>query len=158
MRKAIGLATAGLLALAGVGTASAHHSFAIFDHNQTYLLKGKVKSFQWTNPHGYIDLEVKEGPPGIERYTLELTSINMLQRAGWKSSDVHPGDEVTALDCGESCHIEDVLLRVHRRYLSADLGQRIEHHRRESTETRVVGSEEAGRAGSDDGELGGHRE
>lgn len=97
MRKAIGLVAAGMLALAGIGTASAHHSFAIFDHNQTYLLKGKVKSFQWTNPHGYIDLEVKEGPPGIERYTLELTSINMLQRAGWKSSDVHAGDEVTAI-------------------------------------------------------------
>ena len=97
MRRGIGLAAAGMLAIAGAGRASAHHSFAIFDHNQTYLLKGKVKSFQWTNPHGYIDLEVKEGPPGIERYTLELTSINMLQRAGWKSSDVHPGDEVTAI-------------------------------------------------------------
>ena len=38
-----------------------------------------------------------EGPPGIDRYTVELTSINMLRRAGWKSSDVHAGDEVTAI-------------------------------------------------------------
>lgn len=95
MRRIVPFIGAALLATAG--TAWAHHSFAIFDHNQTYLLKGKVKSFQWTNPHGYIDLDVKEGPPGIEHYTLELTSINMLQRAGWKSSDVHPGDEVTAI-------------------------------------------------------------
>jgi len=97
MVRGIGLVAAGLLAAGAVSTASAHHSFAIFDHSQTYTLKGKVKSFQWTNPHGYIDLEVKDGPPGIDHFTLEMTSINMLQRAGWKSSDVHPGDEVTAV-------------------------------------------------------------
>ena len=97
MQRAIGLAAVGMLAAGTVGTAWAHHSFAIFDHGRTYMLKGKVKSFQWTNPHGYIDLEVRDGPPGIKHYTLELTSINMLQRAGWKSSDVRPGDEVTAI-------------------------------------------------------------
>jgi hypothetical protein len=92
----VGLTAATLLL--GVGLpAAAHHSFAIFDHTQTYTLKGTVRSFQWTNPHGYIDLEVAEGPDGIDRYTVELTSINMLRRAGWKSSDVHEGDQVTAI-------------------------------------------------------------
>jgi uncharacterized protein DUF6152 len=97
MGRTTGLVVSGLLAIGIAGAAWAHHSFAIFDHSQTYTLKGKVKSFQWTNPHGYIDLEVKDGPPGIDHFTLEMTSINMLQRAGWKSSDVHPGDEVTAV-------------------------------------------------------------
>ena len=97
MGRTVGLVVAGMLAVGTAGAAWAHHSFAIFDHSQTYTLKGKVKSFQWTNPHGYIDLEVKDGPPGIDHFTLEMTSINMLQRAGWKSSDVHPGDEVTAV-------------------------------------------------------------
>ena len=86
-----------LLLLGGTVPAVAHHSFAIFDHTRTYTLKGTVRSFQWTNPHGYIDLDVAEGPAGVERYTVELTSINMLRRAGWKSSDVSPGDEVTAI-------------------------------------------------------------
>ena len=95
-RYAVELAATALLL--GVGLpAAAHHSFAIFDHTQTYTLKGTVRSFQWTNPHGYIDLEVADGPDGIDRYTVELTSINMLRRAGWKSSDVHEGDEVTAI-------------------------------------------------------------
>jgi hypothetical protein len=97
MKRTTGFVAVGMLAAGTVSTGWAHHSFAIFDHSQTYMLKGKVKSFQWTNPHGYIDLEVKDGPPGIDRYTLELTSINMLQRAGWKSTDVRPGDEVTAI-------------------------------------------------------------
>jgi hypothetical protein len=91
-----GFAAAALLLGAGL-PAAAHHSFAIFDHSQTYTLKGTVQSFQWTNPHGYIDLQVAEGPPGIDRYTLELTSINMLRRAGWKSTDVKVGDNVTAI-------------------------------------------------------------
>ena len=95
-RLLTGLTAATLLLLFGL-PAAAHHSFAIFDHSQTYTLKGTVQSFQWTNPHGYIDLEVVDGPPGIDRYTLELTSINMLRRAGWKSSDVNVGDKVTAI-------------------------------------------------------------
>jgi hypothetical protein len=78
-------------------TAYAHHSFAIFDHTQTQTLSGTVKSFQWTNPHGYIELDVDEGTKGHEKVTLELTSINMLRRAGWKSSDVQAGDAVTAV-------------------------------------------------------------
>jgi hypothetical protein len=96
MARTIRLAAV-LLLLGGGLPAAAHHSFAIFDHSRTYTLKGTVRSFQWTNPHGYIDLDVAEGPSGIDRYTLELTSINMLRRAGWKSSDVHAGDEVTAI-------------------------------------------------------------
>ena len=96
MARTIKLAAAALLL--GVGLpAAAHHSFAIFEHSKTLTLTGTVQSFQWTNPHGYIDLEVADGPPGIDHYTLELTSINMLRRAGWKSSDVHEGDEVTAI-------------------------------------------------------------
>jgi hypothetical protein len=96
MARTIRLAAV-LLLLGGALPAAAHHSFAIFDHSKTYTLKGTVRSFHWTNPHGYIDLDVAEGPSGIERYTVELTSINMLRRAGWKSSDVSAGDEVTAI-------------------------------------------------------------
>ena len=96
MARIINVAAAMLLLGVGV-PAAAHHSFAIFEHSKTLTLKGTVRSFQWTNPHGYIDLEVANGPPGIDRYTLELTSINMLRRAGWKSSDVSVGDKVTAI-------------------------------------------------------------
>jgi hypothetical protein len=92
VRSAMGLA----LLLVGPASAWAHHSFAIFDHSQSVTLKGRVLEFQWTNPHGYMELDVVDGPKGNAHYTVELTSINMLRRAGWKSSDVHPGDEVTA--------------------------------------------------------------
>ena len=51
----------GAAVLLVASTASGHHSFAIFDHTQTQTLRGTVKSFQWTNPHGYIELDVDEG-------------------------------------------------------------------------------------------------
>jgi hypothetical protein len=97
MAQKIRLGAAALLLLGGVSAAWAHHSFAIFDHTQSYTLKGTVTSFHWTNPHGYLELDVAEGPKGIDHYTVELTSINMLRRAGWKSSDVQAGDVVTAV-------------------------------------------------------------
>jgi hypothetical protein len=96
MARNIRLAAACLL-LGGSLSAWGHHSFAIFDHSRTHTLKGTVLSFQWTNPHGYIELAIAEGLEGVDHYTVELTSINMLRRAGWKSSDVHEGDEVTAI-------------------------------------------------------------
>jgi hypothetical protein len=83
--------------VAALVPASAHHSFAIFDHSRTYTLRGTVTAFLWQNPHGYIEMDVTDGPDGIEHFTLELTSINMLRRSGWRSTDVHYGDEVTAV-------------------------------------------------------------
>lgn len=77
--------------------ALAHHSFGIFDHTRTLTLEGTVLDYQWTNPHGYIRLNVERGLDGVAAYTLELTSINMLRRAGWRSTDLRPGDRVTVI-------------------------------------------------------------
>ena len=84
---AIGLSTA---------TALAHHSFAMFDNSRSVTLTGIVQRYQWTNPHGYLELHVPGGPDS-KHYTLELTSINMLSRAGWTSRTLHFGDKVTAM-------------------------------------------------------------
>src|SRR5262245_47852426 len=84
----------GGLVLAIAPTVFAHHSFAMFDHTRTVTIKGKVTLFQWTNPHGYIEVDAP-GPDGaVKHYTLELTSVNMLQRAGWRSNMIKAGDEV----------------------------------------------------------------
>jgi len=97
IQAGLGAASLALLAAIAPTAAIAHHSFAIFDHTQTYTLKGTVRSFQWTNPHGYIDLEVSDGPENTPEFTVELTSINMLRRAGWRSTDVKAGDQITAI-------------------------------------------------------------
>lgn len=86
-----------LLVVVGVtAPAVAHHSFAMFDHTRTLALKGTVTKFQWTNPHAYLDIDVS-GKDGVKHYTLEMTSINMMQRVGWRSNLIKAGDEVKAV-------------------------------------------------------------
>jgi hypothetical protein len=74
--------------------AEAHHSFAMYDHTRTLTLKGNVTKFQWTNPHAYLELDVKDAKGAVKHYTLEGTSINMMQRIGWRSNMIKFGDSV----------------------------------------------------------------
>jgi hypothetical protein len=86
------------LLLSGTGTvALAHHSFAVYDHSKTLNLKGTVNKWTWANPHAYLDIEVKDGG-AVKHYVLEGTSINMLQRLGWRSNMIKAGDEVTVVE------------------------------------------------------------
>ena len=87
----------GLLALATAVPALAHHSFAVFDHTRTVTIKGAVRTFQWTNPHGFIDVDVPDGKGNVKPFTIELTSINMLSRVGWRSNMIKAGDQVKAV-------------------------------------------------------------
>ena len=86
----------GLLVLLTAVPALAHHSFAMYDHTKTITLKGSVTKFQWTNPHAYIELDVPE-KDGVKHYSIECTSINMMQRAGWRSNMIKFGDQVKAV-------------------------------------------------------------
>ena len=74
----------------------AHHSFAMYDHSRTITLKGTVTKFQWSNPHAYIEMDVPE-KGAARHYSIECTSINMMQRAGWRSNMIKFGDQVTAI-------------------------------------------------------------
>ena len=99
MTSGSGRIIGGLAVLWLLATASpvvAHHSFAMFDHTRTLTLKGEVTRFQWANPHAILEIDVPEAS-GAKHYTLELTSINMMQRLGWRSTDIKAGDKVTAV-------------------------------------------------------------
>jgi hypothetical protein len=89
-------AVAAVWLFSAAAPALAHHSFAMFDHTRTMTLKGEVTKFQWTNPHALLELDVP-GANGVRHFTLELTSINMMQRLGWRSSDIKAGDKVKAV-------------------------------------------------------------
>ncbi len=81
----------------GAGPAMAHHSFAMFDYRHRITLEGTVVSFQWSNPHAYIDLLVEDGKGGSRHYTVECASPNVLTRVGWKFNSIKPGDKVSLL-------------------------------------------------------------
>jgi hypothetical protein len=83
-----------VIILMTAAAAEAHHSFAMYDHTRTLTLKGTVTKFQWTNPHAYLELDVKDAKGAVKHYTLEGTSINMMQRIGWRSNMIKFGDSV----------------------------------------------------------------
>ena len=75
--------------------ACAHHSFAQFG-SSTLQIEGTVTRFEWTNPHGWIWLEVPDGKGGSVEWALECQSPSGLSRHGWNRKTLQPGDKVTA--------------------------------------------------------------
>jgi len=83
-----------LIVLALAAPVLAHHSFAMYDHTRTITIKGEVTKFQWTNPHAYLEVDVKQKDGTIKHYSIEMTSINMMQRLGWRSNMIEADDLV----------------------------------------------------------------
>jgi Family of unknown function (DUF6152) len=94
MRTTILLAVS--IALGGASSASAHHSFAPFDRTKEVTLTGAVKEFQWTNPHAWIQIVVKDDQGRETEWGVECGSANMMARTGWKRTSLKPGDAVVA--------------------------------------------------------------
>lgn len=94
MRKLFA-AAAVLGALGGVAPMiSAHHSFAMFDRTRTATVSGTVREFQWTNPHAYIQITVREGNRDVE-YSMEMGAPMYLYARGWRPRTLRPGMQVS---------------------------------------------------------------
>ena len=61
----------------------AHHSIAMFDFTKEWTLTGVIESFDYTNPHTWIKLQVPGAEGKVEVWGLEGMSPNALTRAGW---------------------------------------------------------------------------
>ena len=76
---------------------AAHHSFAMFDSVNKTTITGTVTRFEWTNPHVFIEVDVPGQNGEVKHWSVELGSPSILQRSGWKFSDVKPGQKITAI-------------------------------------------------------------
>lgn len=82
------------LALAWLGSASAHHSAAMFDPAKTVVLEGVVNQFRWTNPHTWLIVTVQTTDGKAQEWSVEMTSPNLLSRAGWRPTTIKPGEKI----------------------------------------------------------------
>ncbi len=96
MKTAIFSAAAALTVFASV--ASAHHSFAMFDQTKETTLDGTLKELQWTNPHIWVQVMVKDPATGKNvEWSIEGGSPNNLARKGWTRNALKAGDKVVVI-------------------------------------------------------------
>ena len=75
---------------------AAHHSYAMFDTQKTITVSGTVTEFQWTNPHLYIKVLVRDHTTGKDaEWNIEGGGPNSLSREGWSRTSAKPGDKAS---------------------------------------------------------------
>jgi hypothetical protein len=78
-------------------SAAAHHSPVVFDRTKEVKLAGAVKEFRWSNPHSFIELDVRNEKGETEAWAVEMNPPSYLVKAGWTSKTVKAGDMVTIM-------------------------------------------------------------
>jgi len=92
MKRMVNILIAGVLASI---PALAHHSFAAeYSAEKPITLKGSLTKVEWTNPHGWIYIDVKDDAGKVTNWAIEFGAPNALLRRGLRKSDFPTGVEL----------------------------------------------------------------
>ncbi len=73
----------------------AHHSTSMYDMANPVTVTGVVKRFEWTNPHAFVYLDVKDEKGNTVEWEVEMMSLNHLRGYGWTRGTVKPGETIS---------------------------------------------------------------
>jgi hypothetical protein len=92
-----GLATVAAAVLATTTNVMAHHSkSAEYDNDKPVeFTAGVVKLVEWTNPHIWTQVEVKDVTGNVVVYRVEAGAPNSTFRNGWRKDSLKPGTVVS---------------------------------------------------------------
>lgn len=83
-----------IMGVFAAASAFAHHSIAVFDQEKEVSIAGSVKKFSYTNPHGWIDVEVPNDKGGVDEWSIEMGTTAQLRRQGWTPDTLKVGDKI----------------------------------------------------------------
>lgn len=85
----------GVMLLLAAGSASAHHSMIVeFNVDKPITLRGTITKVEWTNPHGWIYIDVKHADGEVVNWAIETGSPTRMAKRGLKQTDLQPGLDV----------------------------------------------------------------
>ena len=93
-RSALAAVVAAFVVVAAA-TANAHHSATMFEQTRTITVEGVVKEFQFSNPHSWLLVDVKDKAGKVTTWGFEAEGPSTLQRAGIRRSEFPVGTKVT---------------------------------------------------------------
>jgi hypothetical protein len=69
----------------------------MFNNTKTVTLDGLAREFQWTNPHTWIQIVLRDANGRDSGWSIEGGSPNGLARTGWKRASLKPGDHAVVV-------------------------------------------------------------
>jgi len=94
-KLAVTVAGVGVLLVMAVVPAWAHHAFAAeFDAKKEIKFNATVTSMEWTNPHVWIHVDVKQPNGTVEKWAIEAGTPNVLYRRGFTKQSLLPGTQI----------------------------------------------------------------
>ncbi|MBV9745997.1 MAG: hypothetical protein JO099_19730 [Acidobacteriia bacterium] len=106
----LSVAAAVTFALGSTWAVWAHHSFAAeFDASKSIRLEGVLTKIEWTNPHAYFYIDVKDDQGKAVNWGCEAGAPGALSRRGFKRGDVKLGDTliVDGYQAKDASHVID---------------------------------------------------
>lgn len=95
LTRSLGLILLTIEALAGVGVAEGHHSYAAtYLLDRTVSIQGEIAVFMYRNPHSILQVVVRADDGTSHRWACEWAGTLKLDAYGVNSFTLKPGDKV----------------------------------------------------------------